>query len=384
MADGLLICSQPALKACTGFTLDVVRKLCDDFGLVKDEGRSLAAGLTMMHTDCSNEQLCVIYKGLFYEEVAVSTLFERVVRVLNKMFEQPMKTRCLERFNMADPVLGNITCILDGTALMVRLQGSEHGFKGKCANFQVFCTLDGELMTYSGPWTGRLTDIRNYCQDDDAERKKHCPEHLITSLNFVHYEDEAFSCDGIYKASLHCIVPYQTAKTTDAEFSALTTAQQRTVQEQQLWNQVVCYRRSRIERRFGQLDRHRFFHYTLRSIPMTALLFRAMWNAELTSREIEGPSSLYSGELWPSQLVQRHFGAVCTCNFNGMWYAGHPKRAQFDKHRDDLCQAYIAKEGMSTRMPRPSGHQSMREKVEQRDEMPLTQIAGVTEPRLFY
>jgi len=153
----------------------------------------------------------------------------------------------------------------------VRLHGSEHGFKGKCGNYQIFCTLDGELMAYSGPWTGRLTDIRNFCQDDDAERKVHCPDDLITTFTFRHFEDEGFCSDGIYKANLHCIVPCVTQRMTDAEFAALPPHLQRRTRQEQLWNRVVCYRRSRIERRFGQLDRHRFFHYTLRSIPMMAL-----------------------------------------------------------------------------------------------------------------
>jgi len=111
MAEGILGSSQRSIKACTGYTVDVLSKFCVDYGLVKDEGRALAAALTMMHTDCSNEQLSVYYVGLFFEYVAPSTLFERVVRVLRKIFDLPMKTRCQERFNLADPILGNMTSL---------------------------------------------------------------------------------------------------------------------------------------------------------------------------------------------------------------------------------------------------------------------------------
>jgi len=240
-------------------------------------------------------------------------------------------------------------------------------------------------MAYSGPWTGRLTDVRNFCQDQDAERKKYCPEEYITNFDFEHGQDEAFASDGIYKANLHCIVPYETEKLTDAEFDLLSVAQQRRIREEQLWNKVFSYRRARIERRFGQLDRHRFFHYTLRSIPMIALLYRAMWNAEIIKQEIEAsPSPNYADELLPGKRVVRHFGDACTCAFDGMWYSGHPKRTQFLAHRDDLRRAYVTTNGMSVREGRPSRHESKADTMERALEMPLTQVAGLTEPRLFF
>ena len=384
MATGLYTADPTAITACTGYPLHVLLLYCEEFHLVANEGRNLVAALTIAHTDCSNEQLVVYYCGLFFEVVPSSTLFERSVRVLKKIFHQPMKHRCNERFNVVDPILGNISCILDGTAVNVRLHAKEFGFKGKCANFQVLTTLDAELMTYSGPWTGRLNDARNFCQDDDHERTKHCPLDLITELTFEHGEDEAIAADGAYKASLHCIVPYETEKLTEAEFNALPAATKRVIREQQLWNQVFAYRRSRIERRFGQLDRHRMFHFTLRSIPMIALLFRAMWNAEIIQLQATSARHKYSDELFSFHAVPRSLGGPCTCAFQGMWYADHAKRLQFNQHRDDLRRAYVSKYGMSVRMPKPSGHESKADKEDRLMDMSLLEVLGYTERRLFY
>jgi len=63
--------------ACTGFTLEVLRVYCEEYDLKGEEGKTLAAALSMMHTDCSNEQLSVYFLGLFYEWVPPTTLSRR-------------------------------------------------------------------------------------------------------------------------------------------------------------------------------------------------------------------------------------------------------------------------------------------------------------------
>ena len=67
MAEGLLVSCQRSLTACTGFPFDVLRLYCEEYNLVNNEGRDLVSALTLMHTDCSNEQLSVFYFALFYE-----------------------------------------------------------------------------------------------------------------------------------------------------------------------------------------------------------------------------------------------------------------------------------------------------------------------------
>ena len=287
-----------------------------------------------------------------------------------------------DRFKIADPDLGNITCICDGTSVNVRLPDTEYGFKGKCDNYQVFATLDGEPMTYAGPFLGRLPDSRNFVEDPaDHDRTRRCPPEYVTKLTMVHFEDEVISMDGNYKANVHSMVPYEALT---VHVPPGTPAFQHTHRAKQLWNYVFGLRRARIERKFGHFDRHRFFHYTLRSTPMIALMFRAMWNAELIKRRLQGPSLNYREELCDGRLLGRQWGQVCTCQWSGLWYAGNPKRTQFLAYRDILRDAYVATHGLVARVSRYSQNESLADRREREGNRTPAEAAGLVERVLFF
>ena len=71
-------------------------------------------------------------------------------------------------------------------------------------------------------------------------------------------------------------------------------------------------------------------------------MFRAMWNAEMLKRKLEGASVNYSDELCDGRLLGRQFGHVCTCQWKGLWYSGGNKRRQLTRYRDILRDSYVA------------------------------------------
>ena len=165
-------CSPEMVESCTGFTVEVIDEYCRVFDILGEKVADLVLGLAMMHTNCTNAQLAVYAFAMLMKHIPQSTIMERVVKILQEVFNKPMLNREGDRFRIADPLLGNITCIVDGTSVNRRGPDSDYGFKGKCDNFQVFSTLDGELMTYSGPFLGRLTDARNFVEDPtDTEQE---------------------------------------------------------------------------------------------------------------------------------------------------------------------------------------------------------------------
>lgn len=375
-------CSPAMVESCTGFTVEVIDEFCRVFEITGEKVADLVLGLTMMHTDCSNEQLAVYAFAMLMVHIPTSTIMDRVIKILQNVFKKPMLNREGDRFKIADTLLGNITCICDGTSVMKRAPDSDFGFKGKCDNYQVFSTLDGELMTYAGPFLGRLTDARNFVEDPaDHERTMRCLPEYVTHLTMVHFEEEVIAMDGIYKANVHSMVPYENVAVV---VPPGTPAFQHEHRSKQVWNYVFSLRRARIERKFGQLDRHRFFHYTLRSTSMVALMFRAMWNAELIKRRLDGASLNYSDELCDGRLLGRQWGQVCACHWAGMWYAGGAKRRQFLRYRDILRDAYVANHGLVARVSRPSQHESLADKREREDNRTLAEVVGLVEPVLYF
>lgn len=355
------------IECCTGFDVTVLDEYIATFNVLPNKVPDLVAALTVMHTNCTDEQLCVFFMGIFGQNVPRSTLADRVTKMNQYIFDQPMLSRETERFSMADPNMANVTAIGDGTSVNVRLPDRESGFKGKCTNFQVLTKLNGDLMIYSGPFTGRLTDSRNFCEDPtDAERIKFCPARLVTRLTFPHRKNECMGMDGAYKANLHGFVPYE-AVPEDA-----TDVPNR---KKRLWNYLFALRRSRIERKFGQLDRHKFFHYCLRTVSTVALMFRLMWNAEIIKARAT-PSLAYADELVQSSTLARDLGPACDCNWAGMWPVTHPQRVALTTYRSALCDDYVAKNGFEVRITRPSQHESKAKKRERDDNTPLAVVSG--------
>ena len=280
-----------------------------------------------------------------------------------------MLTRVNERFAQSDPEMSNVTCLADGTSVNIKMPDRESGFKGKCANFQVLTMLNADLMTYSGPFTGRLTDCRNFCEDaTDAERTKFCDPSFVTRLSFDHNVKECIGIDGIYKANLHSFVPYEGVN----EHATDVTSKKR-----RMWNYLFTLCRARIERKFGELDRHKFFHYCLRTVTTVALMFRLMWNAEIIKAR-QNPSMAYQDELVPSSAVARSLGPKCDCNWSGMWPVSHPMRTVITQYRDALCDDYVLRHPeRDVRPPRPSKHESDAKKRERDDNTPLAVKMGL-------
>ena len=187
--------------------------------------------------------------------------------------------------------------------------------------------------------------------------------------------------DGGYKATLHSFIPYEAQKDQGSpEYAAMSPLERVMNRMNRCWNHVFGIRRSRIERTFGELDRHRFIHYTLRSPWMVALLFRLIWNAEIMkilkgeeARTQQGrpPYECYETELYPGTQLRREFGPVCTCRWTGAWYAGHPKRMQVLQYRDILRNAYWLSSGGRVRASRLSAHSSRADRQDRLDNVPI-------------
>lgn len=362
--------NQAFILCTTGFETDVLDEYVKNFHVPEKKVPDFVAALIMMHTNCTDAQLCVYFNGIFNKTVATSTLVDRAQKMLEFIFQQPVLTRVNERFTYADPLMANVTCFADGTSVNVRLPDVESGFKGKCANFQVLTMLNGEPMAYSGPYTGRLTDARNFCQDSaDAERTKFCEDCLVTELAFDHHLLECIGMDGIYKANLHAFVPYEAvpSDTTDV-----------TSRKRRMWNYLFTLRRARIERKFGQLDRHKFFHYCQRTVATVALMFRLMWNGEIIKAR-RSPSHAYRDELVASSTIARDLGPKCACNWDGMWPVTHSMRTVITNYRDALSAAYLANHGWRVRIARPQGHESEKKKRDRDDNAPLVVTQGLAE-----
>ena len=157
-------CSAEMVEACTGFTVEVIDEFCRVFEITGEKVADLVLGLTMMHTDCSNAQLAVYAFAMLMTHIPPSTLMDRVVKILQEVFRRPMLNREGDRFKIADPDLGNITCICDGTSVNVRLPDTEYGFKGKCDNYQVFATstiakLQGGIVRWAPSWPAVGSDM---------------------------------------------------------------------------------------------------------------------------------------------------------------------------------------------------------------------------------
>ena len=124
---------------------------------------------------------------------------------------------------------------------------------------------------------------------------KFCSPEYVTPLTFPHRKNECIGMDGGYKANLHAFVPYEGV---DPLATDVTSRKRR------LWNYLFSLVRARIERKFGELDRHKFFHFCTRTVTTVALMFRMMWNAEVIKAR-EAPTTAYQDELVASFLEYR-------------------------------------------------------------------------------
>ena len=91
------------IECCTGFDVTVLDEYIATFNVLPNKVPDLVAALTVMHANCTDEQLCVFFMGIFGQNVPRSTLADRVTKMNQYIFDQPMLSRETERFSMADP-----------------------------------------------------------------------------------------------------------------------------------------------------------------------------------------------------------------------------------------------------------------------------------------
>ena len=113
-------------------------------------------------------------------------------------------------------------------------------------------------------------------------------------------------------------------------------------------------------------------------------MFRAMWNAEMLKRKLEGASVNYSDELCDGRLLGRQFGHVCTCQWKGLWYSGGNKRRQLTRYRDILRDSYVASHGLVARVSRPSQHESLADERKREDNRTLAEVVGLAEAVVYF
>jgi len=322
------------LEGNTGFNDQVVSSLAKKFNSQDVEALTLA--LCIAHQNCKNVTLPTIYRGIFGgQPVPVSTLAGRVDRELLRHFNVPMLTQLHRRYDLADGVFHNCVYLLDGTTVDVRLHDSQAGHKGWNANFQVLHDVSGEFITYSGPYSGRLPDCRNFNGDptDVLRVTGFCDPACITPLRFPHKQDEIIVADGIYKANLHCMVPYEGIDADPDPTRPLET------RKKMCFNRHMKIVRSRVERRYAAFKGHNMFQSTARTVTAVALFWRVTWNAEMEKINLDkdqGQPTSVVDEVYDGRA--RYLGEDCQCDWNGMWYANHPSRHRFLQYRDAYCE----------------------------------------------
>ena len=132
----------------------------------------------------------------------------------------------------------------------------------KVVHFQCFICLDGEPFHYTGPCVGRRHDAADF---HTSTMDPACsPQYFVGSM-FPHHVMECVGGDAGYIGCAHCLTP----------FKAPLTAQQDN------FNKWWKLPRSRVERWFAHLDRHRFMWFCNREYDTVSIMFRLMWNAEI-------------------------------------------------------------------------------------------------------
>ena len=163
-----------------------------------------------------------------------------------------------------DPRFGHVTCVVDGTPVYVRGGNDAYNLHrhDKVVHFQCFICLDGEPFHYTGPCVGRRHDAADF---HTSTMDPACsPQYFVGSM-FPHHVMECVGGDVGYIGCAHCLTP----------FKAPLTAQQDN------FNKWWKLPRSRVERWFAHLDRHRFMWFCNREYDTVSIMFRLMWNAEI-------------------------------------------------------------------------------------------------------
>ena len=200
----------------------------------------------------------------------------------------------------------------------------------------------------------------------DVERLKFCDPNYVTPLTFPHKKNECIGMDGGYKANLHALPPYEAVPEDATDVTS---------RKRRLWNYLFSLVRARIERKFGQLDTHKFFHFCTRTVTTVALMFRLMWNAEIIKARLT-PTMAYQDELVPSSTLRRSLGPECDCAWTGMCPAVNAWRGVINTYRDDLCDDYVRRNGFFVRISRPPKHESKKKKRDRADNTPLAVVLG--------
>lgn len=170
-------------------------------------------------------------------------------RMVLRSYRSCPQTRCYapeERFCYEEPLFPYATCIIDGVCVPCRggMELYNDKNKQKSILFQVMTLLNGRPLAWSLGEEGARTDA---FASNGWEP-------------FPHRTTEVILADTMYQANAHCVTP---ARRTGKKCDESDEQYGERVRKEELyeaWHRKV---RSRVELLFGNLDRHRMFHYNI-------------------------------------------------------------------------------------------------------------------------
>jgi hypothetical protein len=210
------------------------------------------------------------------------------------------------RFRARDnaPQFRRITLLVDGVPLYMK--GGDMYFNAKkqrkYLSIIVYTAVDGVPLAYTGPFIGRRHDSRAI---------RHRPPKVLAN----HYRWELIGADGAFVSCAHCVVPFDRKELRTKDNNV-------TMRRYNKWHSKI---RSRIERRFGYLNRHALMSSRVGYRPLlVVLLWRALWNLESYKLEsqLESNTDCTYRDYYTSDSTDSE--DVCDCCADGSWKAGAP------------------------------------------------------------
>lgn len=297
--------------------------------------RHLSAQLGCREVDVFSA-LCLARLNIGWAELAVllrpwvgvlaeSTLRSHVAPVLASAKRHKLVDQS-RRFLFSDPLLPGVFSILDGVPVPTR--GSAALYNGKHAmkylTFQVFLSLDGGVLEWS------------VHGEDGTKHDSECLEG--TPWLSQHRRDELVCADLAYISNRHALCQYKGALD----------------ERQELFDIVFRRLRTRVERFFGAIDKHRMFHYAVQSRETIDGLFCLVMNAEAVRWTMDSlnPYMLAQDEAQKSLWLQQ---PVCECRFEKLDNE-HRQRKALNDFREELKE-FVWNDRANIRMKSlPSAH----------------------------
>eukprot|EP00760_Papus_ankaliazontas_P010152 PhM_4_TR14212/c3_g3_i2/m.101600 len=277
--------------------------------------KGVVAALVLLHLNVSDHVLPIIMRGLGYPVGAERTWRDAVAPVFGVAKETCQLVSSLRqptRFDSRDLLFPTVTSIVDGVPVFTR--GPREYFNGKhhdkMLSFQVLVDLQGDLLSYLGPHNG--------CQHDSQS---------FTTPPFVEHRcNELILADLAYIGNDHTLTAFKGAQLSE---------------DKQYFNKVLSNRRSRVERTFGYLDRHHFFHYCARSKEWISNAFALMFSAEICKqmmRDKQRYTNVVSASAIP-QSIHSKMTDTCSCTFQCT--RRNPTSQARNHYRDKLCHFFF-------------------------------------------